>query len=189
MSELTVSERIAKYAATQWREMMTRGKVFDQLGDHRPDYSPQERYNEVFGSVLVDRINDKVVTPEKLDALVEALAKKIVEGDGHGPLTYMTVDYGPDRHLDEVGKSVGLEGMQWPIKSTVSINFENQSVEATSISVRNGYAAEPVYHYPLKDGRWLICRLSGSDVQKVIDLLHAGPSQEYTANPLGLEVR
>ena len=182
-----VGERIAKYAAAQWREMMTKGKVFDQLGATRGS-CPQEQATEATGAVLVDALNAKVVTSEKLDALVDALAAKILE-DQQDRLLSMYVDYDPDVAMAEAAKSVGLEHMQWPIKSSVRINTDYNTGKATHVSVSNGYGAEAVHHYPLDDGRWLVCRLSGSDVQKVIDLLHAGPSQEFTANPLGLDVR
>lgn len=165
------SERIAKYAARQWKEMMTKGKAFDQLGSTRGQ-NREELHNEAVDDVMVKMINHEEVTEEKLDLLVEFLATAIMKNEA---LHYMHVDYGPSPDMQEVAVAAGLAAMQWPIKSSVSVMDD-------SVAVRNGYGAEPVYHYPLKDGKWLSCSLSGTDMTIILDKIEEGE------NPLGLTV-
>lgn len=82
---------------------------------------------------------------------------------------YLGVDYDPDRilHAAAVNANLNIRGKAWPWKTTISFYGDYIGVSA-------GYAAPEVNHYPLIDGRWLICRLCGDDIDKIINQAERG---------------
>lgn len=46
-----------------------------------------------------------------------------------------------------------------------------------------GAAAPDVYHYPMPDGRWLVCKLRGDDIHKVVALAMAGHGEWVIEGP------
>ena len=77
-------------------------------------------------------------------------------------------DYGPDTYLFEAATRAGFTGT-FPWKTDMYVNDD-------CVSVSVGYAAPAVHHYSLGDGRWLMVRLSGFDIQRVIDLVKRDPT-------------
>jgi len=80
--------------------------------------------------------------------------------------TSLGVDYGPDAVLAEAGKSAGIPEGRWPWKTHMWISSDY-------VSLSYGYGAETVYYYPLDD-RWLVTRLYGSDISKVLEYVRGG---------------
>lgn len=78
----------------------------------------------------------------------------------------LDVDYHPNIPLAEAAKRAGLK-MEFPIKTQMRLR-ENYLTFAV------GYGAPTEYHYPLADGTWLVTRLSGDDMPKIIALVEAG---------------
>ena len=83
----------------------------------------------------------------------------------------LSVDYHPDKTLSTAAKAAGLQ-MEFPWKTTMWLS-------AGSLSLSAGYGAGSVYHYPLNDGRWLVTRLYGEDIGKVVDYVQGG-KPEFT---------
>lgn len=84
---------------------------------------------------------------------------------------HTSVDYDPDELLDWAARAAGFEHTGktlFPWKTDVSFYDEN------CVSVSAGYGAEQLYHYPLSNGRWLICELRGNDMPKIIAAIEAG---------------
>lgn len=77
-------------------------------------------------------------------------------GEGEYFETYLGVDYHPCRLLADAADKAGIPHSQFSIKSSVSMS---ERYVHTSF----GYGASGAYHYPLKDGSWLITSLIGSD--------------------------
>jgi hypothetical protein len=102
-------------------------------------------------------------TDERLAAFRTELIRLLMQPGSRGMLD---VDYQPDRTLSAAAKVAGLE-MQFPWKTTMFL-------EEGYLSLTAGYGAGAVYHYPLKDGRWLVTRLQGGDIDKVIDYVQGG---------------
>jgi hypothetical protein len=73
----------------------------------------------------------------------------------------LSTDYAPDSSLSDAAKFAGIPFSLFSWKSRVYIG-------KAYVSSSWGYGAESDYHYPLSDGRWLICKLCGSDIDKVI---------------------
>lgn len=92
--------------------------------------------------------------------------------DKYGPIkyyleTYLSTDYSPCRTLCECAAKVGIPIELFSIKSNVSLYHD-------SVSAAFGYGIEPTYHYPLSDGRWLLCDLRGAEMPKIIKAVESG---------------
>jgi hypothetical protein len=87
---------------------------------------------------------------------------------------HIGADYGPCKILADAATEAGIPHGAFSWKSDVSL-YQDDCVVA-----RFGYAAESVYHYPLKDGRWPICELSGRDMPKIIAAIEDGMLQGFT---------
>ena len=128
-------------------------------------------------SMLADEV-PRNNTPEILDRFRVELRRCLIEpftsSYTRSGVTYeetrlvewLRVDYDPDEVLRTAAERAGLE-MQFPWKTSMTL-------EAGCLSVMQGYGAEPVYHYPLQDGRWLTSTLRGTDVAKVIAAVEEG---------------
>lgn len=78
----------------------------------------------------------------------------------------LDVDYHPNIPLAEAAKRSGLK-MEFPIKTQMWLREEY-------LTFAVGYGAPTEYHYPLADGTWLVTKLSGDDISKVIALVESG---------------
>lgn len=86
---------------------------------------------------------------------------------------YLAVDYHPCEELEKAAEVAGLK-MMFPIKTTMQLDEDY-------VSFSMGYGVQTSNHYPLKDGRFLVTTLRGSDISKIIDHYNTG-------NPLSLDV-
>lgn len=167
------NERIVKRAAQVWMEMLGAPK-YDNLGPNSPE-SPESKFRNGIASTMAASL-PKNNTPEVLQRFGEELTKimlkpfKFTAHDGteheYQAANYLTVDYHPDAPLREAAKRAGLE-MQFPWKTSMFLEEDYLSVSA-------GYGAPSVYHYPLQNDRWLVTRLNGPDIGKIIELVEAG---------------
>lgn len=163
--------RIVDRAVALWIEML-RAPKYDNLGPNSP---------EGFGVVLSNTMASVLAhaapknnTPEVLVRFGEELKKILLHGltitslgqPYHHTPTYLSVDYEPDTYLATAAKRAGLE-MGFPWKTSMTL-------DGKSLSVTNGYGAPQEYHYPLSGDRWLVTRLCGEDVSKIIALIEGG---------------
>lgn len=86
----------------------------------------------------------------------------------------LDTDYNPDPVLAEAANAAGVPLRAFSWKSHVSFYDEN------CVGASFGYGAPYNYHYPLSDGRWLICRLRGEDMPKIIKAVEVGMLPELT---------
>ena len=100
-----------------------------------------------------------------------ARINQVLENDGY---VYLDVDYGPSGLLAEAAEAAGIPQSQFSIKSTVYL-YEDH------VASSFGYGAEHEHHYPLSDDRWLVTKLQGSDMDKIISEVESG-------NDLGLMI-
>lgn len=133
------------------------------------------------------KIDDLEARIEKFrQALAERL-KFMQANDGEptgkqgGPENYyfdrfLSVDYGPDPDLRFAADIADIPHSLFSWKSTVQIH-------ATHVCSSFGYGAEYIYHYPLTDGSWLVCRLSGDDMPMITKAVEAGLLPELTVEP------
>lgn len=115
-------------------------------------------------------------TEELLTAFGRQLRIKMMDGydwkwtDGtihrHDPVNYLSVDYRPDPSLAQAAEEVGLK-TEFPWKT-------NMSLSENYVAFAIGYGAEPEYHYPLAGGQWLVTKLHGADMAKIIALVESG---------------
>jgi hypothetical protein len=158
MSKPTAVE--ARYAAELWKQML-RSPKYDN-GDNT--------FGGTVASVLATKIPSNV-TEEKLEAFGEHLVKGILATAEEWGSVSLYVDYGPTQELSDAADAAGLK-MEFPWKTDVT-------VEAGKVGVRQGYAAEAVYHYLLDDGRWLLASLCGADVEKIKRYVTDGTLPEF----------
>lgn len=162
-SEREPSMEIWERAAELW-VCLLRNPKYDNLGDGPS--SPEERMSCGMASVMASMLPNNA-TDEILELFRAALLRRMTDtSKSVYSRNSLHVDYGPDEILGDAAKEAGLK-MQFPWKTNMWVGDNN-------VSVRNGYGAEAVCHYPLGDGRWLVTTLSGSDIAKVIELVNGG---------------
>ena len=168
----TPNERIVDRAVEIWKRLLREPK-FDN-GD--------KSFTGLMGQTFAGMVNDKTnnSTDEILDKfgvelkvlLMSEVTLEELQGKppAEKPFPYyhnsLGVDYGPDWILSAAAQRAGLT-TQFPWKT-------NMSISENYVCLGSGYAAPWVYHYPLKDGRWLLAKLSGEDVAKVIEYVEGG---------------
>ena len=163
--------RIVDRAVALWIEML-RAPKYDNLGPNSP---------EGFGVVLSNTMASVLAhaapknnTPEVLARFGAELKGILLHGftttnlgrSYHHIPTYLSVDYEPDTCLAAAAERAGLK-MEFPWKTSMAID-EN------SLSIVNGHSAPQEYHYPLSGDRWLVTRLRGEDMSKIIALVEGG---------------
>lgn len=94
--------------------------------------------------------------------IIEAIEEKTARYPDARTFLTLYVDYGADRILSESASEAAVKVM-WPIKT-------NMHIEDGRVSFSMGYGRPEVYHYPLAEGHWLICQLSGEDIKKLTTL-------------------
>lgn len=174
----TPNERIVDRAVAVWIALLEKPK-YDNLGKNSGE-SPDSILANTMASMLASQCN-RNNTPEVLTKFGVELKKLLMneteyeykswkEGEPstfHKMLpSHLSVDYHPDATLAMAAELVGLD-MQFPWKTSMTLS-------ETYLCVSCGYGAGYEYHYPLKDGRWLVGQLSGDDVSKIIDLVEEG---------------
>lgn len=88
---------------------------------------------------------------------------------------FLSTDYHPDLDLRLAAEAAGLPPTLFSWKSTVQLLDD-------CVGASFGYGAPNVYHYPLCDGSWLICRLRGEDMPTIVRAAEDG-----TLNGLAVE--
>lgn len=163
--------RIVDRAVALWIEML-RAPKYDNLGPNSP---------EGFGVVLSNTMASVLAhaapknnTPEVLarfgaelkDILLHGLTITILDQAFHHIPTRLRFDCDPETGLATAAKRAGLK-MEFPWKTSMAL-------EENFLSVVNGYGAPQEYHYPLSGDRWLVTRLCGEDIPKIIALVESG---------------
>lgn len=159
-----VPDNILERAAEVWMRLL-----------RSPEYENGERGfpQKAFMLSMTDKLKPNL-TEEELQAFKRELF--IILRDGHDTQwgrdfpTHLGVDYGECPALAVAAARAGVTIKLWPFKTNVYIRRD-------SVGVSAGYAAEEVNHYPMPDGRWLMTRLSGTDMPKVIALAAAGQGE------------
>jgi hypothetical protein len=148
-----------------WKQMLANPK-YDNLGPNSPE-PPKSILANTMASAMASMIPANN-TQEILDRFGEALKARLMNPIAGKEFyeTCLAVDYGPDQTLADVAKEVGLK-MEFPWKTVMHLSEVN-------VSVRNGYGAPYVYHYPLGDDDWFETTLCGDDIQKIIGLVASG---------------
>jgi hypothetical protein len=173
MYDYTPNERIVDRAISIWIEMLKTPK-YDNLGTNSRE-SAESIFSNRMASALAASI-PKNNTDEVLTKFGQEL-KPFLMGTGdlsgteyshmsNRPMAYLSVDYHPDAILALAAQRAGLK-MKFPWKTSMYVGEDY-------ISVRNGYGASGMYHYPLSGDRWLVTALSGEDIKKIIALVEAG---------------
>lgn len=123
---------------------------------------------------------------EILSAKLKFLRDHNGEPDGtegkYGPNCYyfrrtLGTDYHPEPILADAATEAGVPHRAFSVKSTVHFFGDNY------VSASFGYGAPDQYHYPLSDGSWLICQLTGNDMPTIIKAVEAGLLPEFTVEP------
>lgn len=155
-------------AVEVWKQMLASPK-YDNLGDNSPEPPTVIASNRMSGflTATLPKNNDTETLNRFGDALRHILLNDgvVVEKKDYLP-SYLSVDYGPDGTLQDAAKAAGLE-MEFPWKTTMHFD-ENK------VSVSMGYGAPYESHYPLKNGEWLVAKLEGKDIHKIIALVESG---------------
>jgi hypothetical protein len=158
--------RIARRVADLWMRMLA-DPQYDYLGSNA---TAKEVLQQAVSNSMLDLIA-KNNSPEILEKFGKALFSRLMdESVSMYERCGLHVNYGPDSLLTDAANAAGLK-MEFPYKTNMWINAE-------SISLSYGYGAESVYHYPLENGRWLVTKLSGSDISKVIQIVN-GETPEF----------
>lgn len=152
-------------AVELWKRML-RDPKYDNLGERRDQATGDEQFTSAMAETMTRMIPSNVAD-ELLDKFGDELRERLLNPSGnfYEHLT-LDVDYGPCRMLRESAEAVGLQ-VQFPWKTIMHVYNDH-------VRVSCGYGAEPVLHYPIGNGGWLITTLSGSDITKVIEYVTGG---------------
>jgi hypothetical protein len=92
------------------------------------------------------------------------------------PYEFLGCDYNPDKTLAKAAQLAGVPLSNFSWKSDV-ILMEDY------VRAKWGYGAPDWYHYPLPDGRWMVCQLSGESMPAIIAAVLDGRLPEITVEP------
>lgn len=162
-----MDERLIDRAVTIWQRLLSNPRyqaVCDKSGD-------EDKRTMGIASKLA-YLTPSNATPELLDKFGEALRRRLIEECKKHEYVCLSVDYGPDKILQEAKDEVGLE-MEFPWKTVMHLLNGH-------LDVSEGYGTEYLHHYPLIDGRWLLTTLHGSDIAKVVALVEQGITDVFT---------
>jgi hypothetical protein len=125
----------------------------------------------------------RTILIEKLKFLRENDRKPSGKTDKYGPVSYyfrhgLGCDYNPDITLAEAAAEAGVPESAFSWKSDVYMYPDY-------VRAAFGYAAKDTNHYPLGDGGWLICELSGQAMPLIIEAVKAGRLPELTVEKVG----
>jgi hypothetical protein len=152
MKEYVANERIIDKAVEIWKGLLKNPK-FDN-GDN----TPTGGMASIMAKMIPGNADD-----ENLEAFGKYLKESLMEEKYGG---YLSVDYGPCEKLNSAAEKAGLK-VQFPWKT-------NMNIWSDWLYLSYGYGAESVYYYPLPDGKWLVTKLSGSDIEKVKEYVLGG---------------
>lgn len=153
--------RVVGRAVTIWKRLLANPQY--KATSERDSREDQDRMGQ---AGMMAQMIPSNATAGLLDKFGEVLAKRLHEQCEKSEYVSVGVDYGPDGTLTDCAKEVGLD-MQFPWKT-------HMHIMRNAVSVSAGYGVEAVYHYPLSADRWLIARLTGGDVSKVIGMIEDG---------------
>jgi len=176
MNEYKPNEIIVDRACELWVRMLSKPE-FNAIGKegHGDDPKGSMHIAQCLATMNADAVKAEAESLNKFrTALKKYLMQKvrwereaglIFDENGHYE-TGMNVDYHPDWALRQAAKESGIAEDLFPWKT-------NMYVDENSIALSYGDGAETVYHYPI-DGKWLIIKLRGSDIDKVIEYAKGG---------------
>jgi hypothetical protein len=170
MIKMNNQDRLIDKAAKIWAEAMK---------SPRHDNGDNSEQGE-FGSALmaintandlsrIDNIEGRISIFEK--NLSDTLKEKH-KSEGERFRAWLDVDYNPCKILADCAETAGLPQSIFSIKSSVSIM-------GNCVCARFSYAGQPVYYYPMSEGRWLKARLLGEDILEIIKALEADESPKF----------
>jgi hypothetical protein len=115
----------------------------------------------------------KKLSKEQLEKFRESLVKVLMGKNKYGGRVFsLCVDYGPDENLSVAAKEAGMDvngpsiiGFPWKTKCFIG---------DSKFSISIGYGQPSTHYYPLKDGKWLLTKLEGDDIQKIIKFVEDG---------------
>lgn len=162
-----MNERVIDRAVVLWKRMLANPQY-----KATDDRSSREDQRSMDIASMMTHLAPNNATPDVLDKFGEELRRRIAEQlEQHGHVG-LHVDYGPDGDLRAAADAAGLK-MQFPWKTDMWI-------DPLCVSVRAGYRAESVCHYPITGDRWLVTTLSGSDIVKVIAVVESDYAHDFT---------
>lgn len=175
MNQYKPNPRIVVRAAELWVQMLSNPK-YDNLGKNSNE-PPDSLLANTVASVLASKLPKNNTTEvlahfgEELKTLLSGPIEWESEFGGkrekHTTLFRdLGVDYHPDIPLQKAAERSGLK-IEFPWKTHMWLNED-------SLSLRYGYGAVAVYHYPISGNRWLVTTLNGSDIEKIIALVESG---------------
>lgn len=133
----------------------------------RPKFDNGDKSEQGFMGMMLASMLENNSTQDVLDKFGEELKKTLSTPNEHGYYdSYLTCDYGPCKLLSDAAAKAGLK-TQFPWKTDMFI-------ESSYVSLKHGYGAENVYYYPIDGKKWLVTKLRGSDIDKVIDYVTGG---------------
>lgn len=131
-------------------------------------YEPQLHILQRVAKIWADKMQlAHTLRDEFCAALVQFCQER--DMDGFYPSS-IQADEKPDMVLRQAAESSNFFG-DFPVKFKTLWNMDY-------IAVRHNFA-EWVYHYPLRDNKWLVTTLHGSEISKIIDHLQ-GKSLQLT---------
>ena len=182
MYRYTPNEVIVDRAVELWKRVLS-SPTFDNGGGN---------IESLFAGALASKLAESSkATPEKLEEfgkhlkyfLMNELSFEEIEGKPEKENSHkfihnsLSVDYNPDSLLASAATRAGLSLNIFPWKTSMHLYD-------TYLGFGVGYCAPWEYHYPLTGGRWLITKLTGEDIGKVIEYAEGGTPLFEIESPL-----
>jgi hypothetical protein len=118
---MNTNEKLIESAVNWWAEKLKKPAREGINGDNRSDASLLALFTR---STI---INDDCMPDEKITLFKKLLTELLVSKQKFDWVTIET-DYGPEYPLSEICHNSGISGVQFPQKTTMSINFSEQTV-------------------------------------------------------------
>jgi hypothetical protein len=158
------NERIVDRAVAWWMKALRKPK-FD-IGARG---SVAAVITEGMFGMLPNNSTDEVLAQfgvELKALLMEGIEKQYTSGERFRKFPKsLDVDYGPDEILAQAAEKAGLK-TPFPTKTNMFVGQNYMQISA-------GYGADYLYHYPAKDGLWVVTTLRGSelDTEMLVDFV------------------
>lgn len=185
MTDRKTPDVIIERAVEIWCRMLANPR-FDN-GDQSDNGGMAMALHVINASHDLDKVNDfgqrlgafRRVLTERLKWLRDHEGEQTGKRLSYGPEIVrceytLSTDYHPEKLLAEAATEAGIPHSAFSWKTDVSF------YSPTHVSVKAGYAAQDVNHYPLPSGGWLITRLRGEDMSAIIGAVEDGRLPELT---------
>lgn len=156
------NEIIVDRAITIWKRALSAPKYqIVAQGERRFQDDKSEMLANILPHMIPKNNTSEILTEFGRSLKVIVMAGKVLESGNTYYDPFLSVDYHPCERLAVAAKESGLN-MEFPYKTDMYIGEDH-------LTWSYGYGAPRQYHYPLADGRWLVTRLYGEDINKVIE--------------------